>query len=59
MPITRKLRRLIANRANADEITKQAQIEGMTTLRDAAAKYVLSGVTSYAEMMKITYEADD
>ncbi|MCM1307664.1 MAG: Flp pilus assembly complex ATPase component TadA [Butyrivibrio sp.] len=59
MPITRKLRRLIANRANADEITKQAQIEGMTTLRDAAAKYVVSGVTSYAEMMKITYEADD
>ncbi len=59
MPITRKLRRLIANRANADEITKQAQIEGMTTLRDAAAKYVVSGVTSYSEMMKITYETDD
>lgn len=59
MPITRKLRRLIADKANADVITSQAQAEGMMTLRDAAAKYVLSGITSYSEMMKITYEADD
>lgn len=59
MPITRSLRRMIADRANADELTKQAQKEGMMTLRDAASKYVLSGVTSFSEMMKITYEADD
>ena len=59
MPITHKIRNLIARRANADEITKQAQLEGMFTLRQAAAKYVISGTTSYAEMMKITYEADD
>ncbi len=59
MPITHKIRNLIARRANADEITAQAQREGMATLRQAAAKYVLDGVTSFSEMMKITYETDD
>ncbi|MDD6340110.1 MAG: ATPase, T2SS/T4P/T4SS family [Butyrivibrio sp.] len=59
MPITTKIRNLIAARANADEITKAAQSEGMNTLRQAAAKYVLDGTTAYPEMMKITYDADD
>lgn len=59
MPITRKIRNLIAARANADEITAQAVKEGMNTLRMAAAKYVINGTTSFSEMMKITYEADD
>ena len=58
MPITRKLRNLIAANVSADELLKQAEAEGMSTLRKAAAKYVLEGVTSYAEMMKITYEAE-
>ncbi len=59
MPITRKLRNLIAKRVNADEIAAEAQAEGMTTLREATAKYVLDGTTSFSEMMKITYETDD
>ena len=59
MPITHRIRNLIAKRANADEITAEAQREGMSTLRQAAAKYVMSGVTSFSEMMKITYEAED
>ena len=54
-----RIRNLIAKRANADEITAEAQREGMSTLRQAAAKYVMSGVTSFSEMMKITYEAED
>lgn len=59
MPITRRIRNLIAQRANADVITKAAQEEGMHTLRQSASGLVLEGVTSYSEMMKITYEADD
>lgn len=59
MPITHRIRNLIAKRANADEITAESQREGMSTLRQAAAKYVMSGVTSFSEMMKITYEAED
>ena len=58
MPITKKLRNLIASSASVDELSKQAIAEGMSTLRMAAAKYVMSGITSYSEMMKITYDAD-
>ena len=59
MPITHKIKNLIASRANADVITEEAQREGMSTLRQAAAKYVVAGTTSFSEMMKITYDADD
>ena len=58
MPITRRLRNMIASKASADDLQKAAEEEGMSTLRKAAAKYVLSGVTSHAEMMKITYETE-
>jgi type IV pilus assembly protein PilB len=58
MPITRRLRNMIAASASADELQKAAEAEGMSTLRNAAAKYVISGVTSHAEMMKITYETE-
>ena len=58
MPITRRLRNMIAASASADELQKAAEEEGMSTLRKAAAKYVISGVTSHAEMMKITYETE-
>ena len=58
MPITRKLRNMIAASASADELQKAAEAEGMSTLRKAAAKFVMSGVTSHAEMMKITYETE-
>lgn len=59
MSVSRNIRNLIAKRASADEITQKAQEEGMNTLRQAAAKYVLDGTTSYSEMMKITYDTEE
>lgn len=59
MPISRKIKNLIASGANADEITVQAVTEGMNTLRMSASNYVKQGLTSFNEMMKITYETDD
>lgn len=59
MPISRKIKNLIASGANADEITAQAVTEGMNTLRMSASNYVKQGLTSFSEMMKITYETDD
>lgn len=59
MPISRKIKNLIASGANADEITAQAVTEGMNTLRMSASNYVKQGLTSFNEMMKITYETDD
>ena len=59
MPISRKIKKLIASGANADEITAQAVTEGMNTLILSASNYVKQGLTSFSEMMKITYETDD
>lgn len=49
MPISRKIKKLIASGANADEITAQAVTEGMNTLRMSASNYVKQGLTSLAK----------
>ena len=59
MTITKKLRNLIAANATADELKAAAESEGMSSLRNSAAKYVKEGVTSFAEMVKVTYSADE
>ena len=59
MPVSRELQAVIAKGATADVIEKQALSEGMITLKMGAAKHVLKGITSLAEMKKITYETGD
>lgn len=56
MTVTGKIKSVIAHGGDADEIKKAAVEEGMTTLKAAARKYVLSGITSLSEMTKVTYE---
>lgn len=55
MPVSRELQAVIASGATADVIEKQALKEGMLTLKMGAAKYVLDGITSIAEMNKIVH----
>ena len=55
MPVSRSLLAIIASGATADKIEKQALKEGMLTLRMGAAKHVLNGITSIAEMKKIVH----
>ena len=59
MTINQKIRNLIAERATADRIKAAAEEDGMSSLRASAAKYVCEGVTSVAELMKVTYSADE
>ncbi len=59
MTITKKIRNLIADGAGADELKAAAESEGMSSLRSSAAKYVKEGVTSFSEMIKVTYSADE
>ena len=59
MTINQKIRNLIAQRATADKIKAAAEEDGMSSLRMSAAKYVCEGVTSMAELMKVTYSADE
>lgn len=55
MPVSRELQAVIASGATADAIEKQALKEGMLTLKMGAAKHVLDGITSIAEMNKIVH----
>ncbi len=59
MPVSKELQAVIARGSTADVIEKQALSEGMLTLKMGAAKHVLAGITSLAEMKKITYETGD
>lgn len=56
MQVSAEIRKAIVNGASADEIQRVALAEGMTTLRIGAAKLVLNGVTSIAEVERIATE---
>ena len=56
MPVTPALRLSINRGDTADEIEKTAVSEGVKTLRQSAAEYVLNGVTTLEEMRRITFE---
>lgn len=56
MKITPKIKHIISNKLGSEALKKQALEDGMCTLRMSASEYVLDGVTSFEEMMKVTYE---
>lgn len=59
MKISPAIKRLIFKNADAEDIKNQAVKEGMNTLKMAAANGVKEGITSIAEMIKATYEAEE
>ncbi len=59
MTITKKVKACIAKGATAEEIKAVAESEGMSSLRNSAAKYVKEGVTSFSELVRATYTADE
>jgi type IV pilus assembly protein PilB len=56
MEITPRLKSAIANSATTESIRDAAVEDGMSTLRMSAAHYVLEGVTSMSEMVKVSFE---
>lgn len=59
MTITKTIKKMIAANASAEDLKLAAENEGMSSLKNSAAKYVKEGITSVAEMVKVTYNADD
>jgi type IV pilus assembly protein PilB len=59
LPITPRIRSVIARKAPTEEIEEIALEEGMSTLRMSAARLVREGITTIAEMRRITYVQDD
>ncbi len=57
--VTREIRELIDRRATTDQIRTVAIRQGTTTLMESCTQLVLSGVTTTAEMLKVTYSVDE
>lgn len=56
MEISPKIKTMISHKNTADEIKTQAVSEGMRTLRVSAARLVKEGVTSYKEILPVSFE---
>ncbi len=56
MEMTPELKRIISRGGNADDIKDQAIKEGMNTLRMSATKLVMEGITSFTEMMRVSFD---
>ncbi len=51
-----ELRKIITDRGSTEQIKKIAMEQGMRTLRMSAADYVLEGITTIDEMLKVSFE---
>ena len=56
MPFSEALRRLTHADADVDEIRAKAREEGMRTLRESAVEKFLNGITTYEEVLRVTWE---
>ena len=56
MEVTQPLKLIIGKNGTAEDIKNKALEEGMSTLRMSATKYVLEGITSVQEMMRVSFD---
>lgn len=56
MEMTQPLKTIISKKGTAEEIKEKALEEGMHTLRMSATRYVLDGITSIPEMMRVSFD---
>lgn len=57
MEVTLPVRKVIAAGEDAEHIKQAALKEGMYTLRMSAANYVMDGITSISEMIKVSFDS--
>ena len=57
MEITPRLKKIISTREDSDVLKQAALEEGMSTLRMSAARTALQGITSYSEMLRVSFES--
>lgn len=56
MEVTPGLKSIISKNGSAEDIKAKALKEGMSTLRMSATRYVLEGITSVKEMMRVSFD---
>ena len=57
LDVGRRVRALITEGKDANEITHAARVEGMETLREAAIRKLADGTTTFEEVVRLTAEA--
>lgn len=57
MKMTPALKKIISKRQGADILKDKAIEEGMRTLRMSGSEYVLDGTTSFAEVLRISFDS--
>jgi general secretion pathway protein E len=57
LDVGRRVRALIGEGRDANEITHAARVEGMETLREAAIRKLADGTTTFEEVVRLTAEA--
>jgi type IV pilus assembly protein PilB len=58
LPITSRIKELVNQGANAQEIKREAISEGMMTLQQSGISLVLEGRTTIEELLKVTYSIE-
>lgn len=56
MEMSQPLKSIVSKNGSAEDIKNKALEEGMNTLRMSATKYVLDGITSVQEMMRVSFD---
>ena len=56
MEVTQPIKSIISKNGEAEAIKNKALEEGMNTLRMSATEYVMDGITSVNEMMKVSFD---
>lgn len=56
MEMSQPLKLIISKNGTAEDIKEKALEEGMNTLRMSATRYVLAGITSVQEMMRVSFD---
>lgn len=59
MDVSPKIRKMVQERADAKEIKKVAQLDGMVPLRQAAIRKLAQGMTTYEEVFRVTSDFAD
>ncbi len=57
MTVTPELKRIISAREGAEAIKQQALKDGMSTLHMSASRCVVDGITSYEEMLRVSFDS--
>jgi general secretion pathway protein E len=58
LDVSPKIRKMIAAETDAKEISKAAQLDGMSTLRQSAIRKLAQGVTTYEEVFRVTSDTE-